>query len=251
MKKARSIAMFSLTICLAAVTMTACGKAKPLTDDSQVPAGSVAPSASVAPAASVVPATESPCAKVVEATPAESKSSDVKSWTAAPEMSIDVAKTYCAVVQTSKGSVTLELFAKDAPKTVNNFVFLAKNNFYNGIIFHRILETFMIQTGDPTGTGGGDPGYKFEDELTGPHKYVEGVVAMANSGPNTNGSQFFINTVDNTANLQNNYTIFGQVAAGMDTVKKIAATPVAAGPSGENSSPTEKVTIDSVTIVEL
>lgn len=248
MKKAHSIVLFSLIICLAAVTMTACGKVKPLTE-SQSAAPSQAPAASVAPTATVAPV-ESPCTKVVQASPTESTSAAEKSWKTAPAMSIDVNKTYCAVVQTSKGSFTLELFAKDAPKTVNNFVFLAKNNFYNGIVFHRILETFMIQTGDPTGTGGGGPGYSFEDELTGPHKYVEGVVAMANAGPNTNGSQFFVNTVDNSKNLPKDYSIFGQVVAGMDTVKKIAATPVTAGPSGEKSSPTEKVTIDSVQIVE-
>ncbi|MEX2461337.1 MAG: peptidylprolyl isomerase [Paenibacillaceae bacterium] len=243
MKKVRSIVLLSLTICLA-VSMSACGKVKPLTEGE-----TTAPAALVAPAATT--AVESPCAKVVQASPSEHADAAVKSWTSPPAMSIDVNKTYCAVVQTSKGSFTLELFAKDAPKTVNNFVFLAKNNFYDGIIFHRIIETFMIQTGDPTGTGRGGPGYKFEDELTSPYKYVEGIVAMANSGPNTNGSQFFINTVDNTQNLGNLYSIFAKVAVGMDTVKKIAATPVEAGADGNISSPTEKVTIDSVQIVEL
>jgi cyclophilin family peptidyl-prolyl cis-trans isomerase len=246
MAKVRSILLLSLIICLAAVTMSACGKAKALTE-SESAAPPTAPAASVAP-------TDSPCAKVVQASPSDNKSAAVKSWDKPPAMAIDVNKTYCAVVQTSKGSFTLELFAKDAPKTVNNFVFLAKNNYYNGIIFHRIIENFMIQTGDPTGTGSGNPGYSFEDELTGPHKYVEGIVAMANGGPshpNTNGSQFFINTADNTQNLTNNYSIFAQVAAGMDIIKKIAATPVTANPTGENSLPTEKVTIDSVTIIEL
>jgi cyclophilin family peptidyl-prolyl cis-trans isomerase len=253
MTKVRSILLLSLILCLAAVTMSACGKVKPLTEG-QSAAPSQAPAASIAPAATIVPTAvpaESPCAKVVQATPADTKISDVKTYAAAPAMSIDVSKTYCAIVQTSKGSFTLELFAKDAPKTVNNFVFLAKNNFYNGIIFHRIMQSFMIQTGDPLGTGGGGPGYEFEDELTGPQKYLEGTVSMANSGPNTNGSQFFIDTVDNTQNLQRLYSIFGQVVAGMDTVKKIAATPVGPDPRGENSVPTEKVTIDSIQIIEL
>jgi cyclophilin family peptidyl-prolyl cis-trans isomerase len=160
-------------------------------------------------------------------------------------MSIDVNKTYCAVVQTNKGSFTLELFAKDAPKTVNNFVFLAKNNFYNGIIFHRIIKGFMVQTGDPTGTGTGGPGYQFDDELNGPHTYEQGIVAMANAGPNTNGSQFFICTVDDTKALENLYSIFAKVAVGMETVKIIEATPV------QGSSPTEEVKIENIQIVEL
>ncbi|QGR00149.1 peptidylprolyl isomerase [Paenibacillus psychroresistens] len=223
--------------------MSACGKVKNLTEGQSV-APSQAPAASVAPAAA-----ESLCTKAVQATPVDKTISTVKSYAAAPEMTIDASKTYCAIVQTSKGNLTLELFAKDAPKTVNNFVFLAKNNFYNGIIFHRIIQSFMIQTGDPEGTGAGGPGYSFEDELTGPQNYEPGVVAMANAGANTNGSQFFINTVDNSKNLPKNYSIFGKVVAGMDTVTKIAATPVEAG--GEGSTPTEKVTIDSVQIIEL
>jgi cyclophilin family peptidyl-prolyl cis-trans isomerase len=254
MTKVRSILLLSLILCLAAVTMSACGKVKPLTAG-QSAAPSQAPAASVTPTATVVPTavpTESPCAKVVQASTGDTTIATVKSWDAPPAMSIDVNKTYCAIVQTSKGSITLELFAKDAPKTVNNFVFLAKNNFYNGIIFHRIMQSFMIQTGDPTGTGSGGPGYQFEDELNGPHKYEPGIVAMANSGANTNGSQFFICTGEDSRNLdkQPNYSIFAKVAAGMDIVTKIAATPVGPDSRGENSVPTEKVTIDSVQIVE-
>jgi cyclophilin family peptidyl-prolyl cis-trans isomerase len=247
MKKARSIVMLSLIICLTA-SMVACGKVKPLTQgDNNAPsqaASSAAPSAAPA---------ESACSKTVQASPSDNTSPAVKSWKSPPAMSIDVNKTYCAVVQTNKGSFTLELFAKDAPKTVNNFVFLAKNNFYNGVIFHRVLEKFMIQGGDPTGTGSGGPGYQFEDELNGPHKYVPGIVAMANAGPNTNGSQFFICTGEESKGLDNqpNYSIFGKVAAGMDNVLKIAAVPVQPGSDGANSSPIDKVTIESVQIVEL
>jgi cyclophilin family peptidyl-prolyl cis-trans isomerase len=242
MKKTGSILKFSLILCLAAVTLTACGKTKALTDTSSASAAPVQASAA-----------DLPCSKDLTAllknnasgTPSE------KSWTSPPKMSIDPAKTYCAVVQTNKGSITLQLFAKDAPKTVNNFVFLAKQNFYNGIIFHRIIQSFMIQTGDPLGTGMGDPGYKFEDELNGPYQYEPGIVAMANSGPNTNGSQFFICTGEDSKGLNNqpNYSIFARVASGMETVLKIAATPVKAG--GENSSPAEKVMIENIQIVEL
>jgi cyclophilin family peptidyl-prolyl cis-trans isomerase len=174
-----------------------------------------------------------------------------KSWSSPPAMQIDTNKTYCADVTTSKGTFTIQLYAKDAPKTVNNFVFLSKQGFYDGIIFHRIIKTFMIQTGDPEGTGMGGPGYQFEDEKT-PYKYEPGIVAMANAGPNTNGSQFFICTGDDSKGLnqQPNYTIFGKVTSGMDVVQKIADTPVAVGPSGEPSSPTEKVTINSIKITE-
>jgi cyclophilin family peptidyl-prolyl cis-trans isomerase len=250
MKKASSIVILILMICLASVSMAACGKVKPLTQGDSIAPSQTAPSATPTAAPSAVPA-ESACAKTVQASPNNSSKSTDKSWKVPPAMTIDVKKTYCAVVQTNKGSFTLELFAKDAPKTVNNFVFLAKNNFYNGIIFHRIIETFMIQTGDPQGTGMGGPGYQFEDELNSPYKYEPGTVAMANAGPNTNGSQFFICTGENSKSLPNQYSIFAKVAAGMDTVKKIAATPVQAGPTGESSSPTEKVMIENVQIVEL
>ncbi|MFE5317325.1 peptidylprolyl isomerase [Paenibacillus sp. NPDC056579] len=186
-------------------------------------------------------------------TPAPTSSPQAKkSWSAPPEMKIDQNKTYQATVTTSKGTFKIDLFAKDAPKTVNNFVFLAKEGFYNNVVFHRIIQSFMVQTGDPEGTGRGGPGYKFEDELKKTYSYEPGIVAMANSGPNTNGSQFFICTGEDSKGLnrQPNYTIFGKISEGMDVVNKIAATPVSVGASGEKSSPTEKVTIQSVTITE-
>ncbi|MCJ8011782.1 peptidylprolyl isomerase [Paenibacillus sp. KQZ6P-2] len=185
------------------------------------------------------------------ATPKEEQPQN-KSWTSPPAMQIDTSKNYEAEVKTSKGSFTIQLFAKDAPKTVNNFVFLSKEGFYDNVTFHRIIESFMIQTGDPTGTGAGGPGYSFEDEKTS-YKYEPGIVAMANAGPNTNGSQFFICTGADSEGLnsQPNYTIFGKVTDGMDVVKKIAATPVEPNPdTGEPSKPTEKVTIDSIKINE-
>src|SRR3954465_12118809 len=116
-----------------------------------------------------------------------------KAWDKAPEMKIDQAKTYRATIDTSKGKIVVELFAKDAPKTVNNFVFLAREKFYDGTIFHRVIPQFMIQGGDPTGTGKGGPGYQFENENKDTTRTFEtGVLGMANAGPNTNGSQFFI-----------------------------------------------------------
>jgi len=137
-----------------------------------------------------------------------------QSWNSSPEMEIDQDKSYTAVVKTSEGDITLELFSHDAPKTVNNFVFLARQGYYGDVIFHRVIKGFMIQTGDPTGTGTGGPGYKFADEPVR-RQYTKGTVAMANSGPNTNGSQFFI-VHGATVALPPNYTIFGQVTDGLD-----------------------------------
>ena len=136
-------------------------------------------------------------------------------------MSIDPARKYSATFDTSKGSVVCDLFAKDAPKTVNNFVFLAREGFYNGTVFHRVIADFMVQGGDPTGTGRGGPGYKFEDETIGnPHKHKVGSLSMANAGPNTNGSQFFITHVV-TDWLDGKHTVFGHVTSGQDVVNKI------------------------------
>ncbi len=151
-------------------------------------------------------------------------------------------------INTNKGVITLELFADDAPKTVENFVTLAKKGFYNGVIFHRVISGFMIQGGDPTGTGMGGPGYKFADELdenTASYKkgYVRGTVAMANAGPNTNGSQFFIMHKDYP--LPNAYTIFGRVTAGMDVVDAIAASEV-----NGSDRPINEVVMQKVEVVE-
>ncbi|CCF13480.1 cyclophilin type peptidyl-prolyl cis-trans isomerase/CLD family protein [Brevibacillus laterosporus GI-9] len=175
-----------------------------------------------------------------------------KQYDKAPEMKIDPNKNYEAVVETNKGSFTIQLFAKDAPKTVNNFVFLANDHFYDGVTFHRIIQSFMIQTGDPKGDGTGGPGYSFEDELKNGHSYDKGVVAMANAGPNTNGSQFFIGSGDDVKNLESrpDFTIFGKITAGIDTIDKIAATPVKANAFGEDSMPTETITIQKITVTE-
>ena len=137
-------------------------------------------------------------------------------------MQIDPSKHYTATIDTSLGTMKADLFASDAPITVNNFVFLARQGFYDGVTFHRVIPNFMAQTGDPTGTGTGGPGYRFNDEPV-TRKYVRGTLAMANAGPNTNGSQFFI--VHKDYPLPPNYTIFGKVTDGLDTLDKIATTP--------------------------
>jgi cyclophilin family peptidyl-prolyl cis-trans isomerase len=174
-----------------------------------------------------------------------------KTWNTPPAMIIDAKKKYTAAFDTSLGAFKVELFASESPKTVNNFVFLAKQKFYDGIIFHRIIKTFMAQTGDPTGTGCGGPGYQFQDELPVKHPYEVGMVAMANSGPNTNGSQFFICTGADARFLdhQPNYTQFGKVVEGMDTVNKIAGVQVMFS-NGEVSRPQTPPVIKSIMVTE-
>jgi len=142
-------------------------------------------------------------------------------WDSPPEIQIDASKTYTAIIETNKGVIELELYPQHAPKTVNNFVFLAGKGFYDGLSFHRVISNFMIQGGDPTGTGGGGPGYKFEDEVAeNPLKHEKGVISMANAGPNTNGSQFFI-THAPQPHLNGNHTVFGKVTEGQDVVDSI------------------------------
>jgi peptidyl-prolyl cis-trans isomerase B (cyclophilin B) len=149
------------------------------------------------------------------------QASERKQYDKPPEMTIDVNKTYVATFETARGKIVCELFAKDAPKTVNNFVFLAREGFYDGTTFHRVIQDFMVQGGDPTATGRGGPGYKFDDEIDGnPHRFQVGSLAMANAGPNTNGSQFFITRVV-TGWLDGKHTIFGQVLEGQDVVEDI------------------------------
>lgn len=164
-----------------------------------------------------------------------------------PSLTVDKSKKYTAVMKTTEGTITINLHVSDTPVTVNNFVYLTKQNFYDNTIFHRVIKGFMIQGGDPTGTGAGGPGYRFNDEpFTG--EYKRGVVAMANAGPNTNGSQFFIMHADYP--LPKNYVIFGDVIGGIDTVDKIAEAPTSQNGMGENSKPVNPVKIESVTINE-
>ena len=147
-----------------------------------------------------------------------------------------------ATMQTNQGTIELQLFDEDAPKTVENFKKLAQDGFYNGVIFHRVIPDFMIQGGDPTGTGSGGPGYQFEDEFND-HKVERGALAMANAGPNTNGSQFFIVTADACPWLDGKHTVFGEVTSGMDVVDAISNAD-----TGPGDKPREEIRIESVSL---
>ena len=149
-----------------------------------------------------------------------------------------------ATLHTSEGAIELELYPEDAPKTVENFVKLARDGFYDGVIFHRVIPDFMIQGGDPTGTGTGGPGYQFEDELN-EHRVVRGALAMANAGPNTNGSQFFIVTAEAAPWLDGKHTVFGRVTSGMDVVDRISQADRDA-----NDRPREEITIERVELAD-
>ncbi|MFA5047671.1 MAG: peptidylprolyl isomerase [Patescibacteria group bacterium] len=167
--------------------------------------------------------------------------------TTMPTTIIDKAKSYTAVLKTDQGTIEIALNTKDTPITANNFVWLAKKNFYDNTVFHRVIKGFMIQGGDPRGDGTGGPGYKFNDEaFTG--EYTRGTVAMANAGPNTNGSQFFILQADYP--LPKSYVIFGHVTKGLDVVDKIANAPTVIGADGALSKPVLPVVVKSVTIIE-
>jgi cyclophilin family peptidyl-prolyl cis-trans isomerase len=166
-----------------------------------------------------------------------------KQYDSAPELTIDLAKDYSAVIHTTAGDISVDLFASNAPQTVNNFAFLANDGFYDDVIFHRTIKGFMIQGGDPTGSGRGGPGYRFRDEFHDKTSYNRGTLAMANAGPNTNGSQFFIMHAD--YGLPNAYTIFGEVTDGMDVVDAIAEAPV-----GAQDRPNDPVTITGIDITE-
>jgi peptidylprolyl isomerase len=165
-----------------------------------------------------------------------------------PEMEIILTNKYTATFDTSKGPITVELFADKTPRTVNNFVALARKGFYDNTVFHRIIEGFMIQGGDPKGDGTGGPGYKFDDESF-EGEYTRGTIAMANAGPDTNGSQFFIMHED-TLSLPKNYVIFGKVTEGLDTVDAIAESPVSTSMSGEKSKPVTPIKVKTITIDE-
>lgn len=177
----------------------------------------------------------------------QTKTMEPTNITKPQEVTIDSTKTYEATLATSKGDIIISLHAKETPITVNNFVYLARQGFYDNTIFHRTIKDFMIQGGDPKGDGTGGPGYKFDDEaFTG--SYKKGIVAMANSGPNTNGSQFFIMHADYP--LPPNYVIFGEVTKGIEVVDAIATAPVKASRFGELSVPVTPVTVKSITIRE-
>ncbi len=166
-----------------------------------------------------------------------------KQYSSPPPMVIDTEKSYLATLETEKGNVKVELYDDAAPNTVNNFVFLAKEGFYDGIAFHRVLPGFMAQGGDPTGTGAGGPGYNFEDEITEELKHDSaGILSMANSGPNTNGSQFFI-TYTPQPQLDGKHTVFGKVVEGMDLVATFAPRDPSQNPGYEGTK-IKKITIE-------
>ena len=181
-------------------------------------------------------------AKPLPCPPATGAASRVTKFPAAPPMCINPQGTYNATVTTDVGTFVIKLDPTIAPKTVNNFVYLARYHFYDGVIFHRVIPGFVVQGGDPTGTGTGGPGYTFADELPAPGAYKIGTVAMANSGKNTNGSQFFIVVGASGTQLPNSYSIFGQVTSGMSVVNQIAADGAASG------TPTKVHKMISVTI---
>ncbi len=164
----------------------------------------------------------------------------MKQYKKAPDLTIDKTKKYTATIQTSAGTMVAELFAAEVPVTVNNFVFLANDHYYDGVIFHRVIEGFMIQGGDPEGSGRGGPGYRFNDEPV-KRKYLRGTLAMANAGPNTNGSQFFVMHKDYP--LPPNYTIFGKLTSGENVVDSIATAK-----TGANDRPVNPVSITGITI---
>ena len=173
--------------------------------------------------------------------------SNNKVYDSMPEMNIDISKKYTAVIKTSMGDMSVEFFTEDAPMTVNNFINLSRDGYYDNVIFHRVISGFMIQGGDPSGTGHGEmgkyPGYKFEDELNNQRSYEKGILAMANAGPDTNGSQFFIMHVDYPLPYQ--YTIFGLVTEGLDIIDKIASVE-----TGDGDKPVNDVVIESIEIKE-
>lgn len=230
----RSVSRPALFVTLAALTISACGQSSSGVDPTAEPTNT-------ATATEVPETTEEP--EFYEG------SGEVPQWNEPPEMQLEEGVDYQARIQTNKGEILVDLLESDAPITVNNFVFLAREGYYENVPFHRVVSGFVIQSGDPTGTGSGGPGYEFQDEpVVG--DYERGVLAMANRGPNTNGSQFFITLDDLSGRLPKAYTIFGQVVDGMDSVDEIAAVPVQQGAGGEMSSPTEPVFIENVEILE-
>ena len=175
---------------------------------------------------------------------ADGSSPKVASFDEAPPMCIDPAHRYSAEMVTSKGAMRISLDAIAAPVTVNSFVFLARYHYFDGVVFHRIIPGFVLQGGDPTGTGRGGPGYRFNDELPKPGRYEIGSLAMANAGPNTNGSQFFVISGPQGVALPPSYSLFGKVISGLDVVASIDAV------GSRSGTPKEPVTIESVTITE-
>jgi cyclophilin family peptidyl-prolyl cis-trans isomerase len=231
----------ALILLVALVSTVAAGTAPSSTRDEPASAGAAVsdtPDPSGTPDGTTDPSADP------SATDQETTVADLQ-WSQPPALTIDPTKDLRAIVRTDRGDITIQLFAEQSPRTVNNFVFLAGQGFYDGVIFHRVIRGFMIQGGDPTGTGRGGPGYRFDDELSAARVrgYTRGIVAMANAGPNTNGSQFFIMHAD--YGLPPAYSVFGEVLEGLEVVDAIATTA-----TDGSDRPLEQVTIRSVEIVE-
>lgn len=215
-------------------------------------AAAVAPQATpgASPAAQGTPGASPAAAAGCWASP-PTMASGYMQWDSAPQMVIDPARTYTATIETNRGDIVIQLAADTAPVTVNNFVCLARAGYYDVTIFHRIIQGFMIQGGDPTGTGTGGPGYQINDELPqGDTPYMRGTIAMANAGPNTNGSQFFIVHQDQPVEFPKSYSIFGQVTSGIEILDALTTVPVADNGRGEMSRPLATVGIKTTTITE-
>lgn len=235
---------------VAAVALAACGGSGQ-SNVVTAPAGLAGTAQAIASAAPAGAVSTVQAAATTAGGSASDPASRNNKYKAPPPMTIDKAKKYTATIVTNKGTMKADLYPDIAPITVNSFVFLANEKFYDGVIFHRVVPGFVIQGGDPTGTGTGGPGYKFNDEPIPDNRgYERGTLAMANSGPNTNGSQFFICLDNLTAKnaLPKKYNLFGKVTEGLDTLDKILAVPRTQGRDDAQSKPTEKVFMQTVTI---
>lgn len=246
----RRAALLTISMAASAALVAACGSNSAATSTPKAAQSSAARSNPTAVSKPAAAAQNQSAPAKSAAAPGKDASVTKKQYSSPPEMKLDPNKQYTATMKTSMGTIKIQLFAKEAPVTSNNFAFLARDGFYDGVVFHRVIKGFMIQGGDPTGTGTGGPGYRFQDELPTNLDYEPGVVAMANAGPNTNGSQFFIMDGDLRGKLPKNYSIFGKVVEGQDVVQKIASVPVRPNSQGEPSSPVTPVRIETVTIDE-
>lgn len=225
----------ALTLVLVVGLVAACGDGEEDVDPTEPPRNTETATEVVeAVGASTAPPTKGP--------------DELMQWESPPPLALEPGVDYRARMTTNFGEIVVDLFEEEAPNTVNNFVFLANEGYYQNVPFHRIIAGFMIQSGDPTGTGAGGPGYRFNDEPI-VRDYTKGTLAMANAGPNTNGSQFFITHIDLSGRLDKKYTIFGTVVEGLDVVDQIAQVPVGPSATGEVSSPTEPAFIESIEVI--
>lgn len=235
------------TAAAALVLLTGCGNATQSPGTATTGSATSAPTGTPEATGSATTGAEAPTSAAAGQStcpPAGGTGQRATTFTAPPPMCIDPKKTYTATVKTDKGTFTIALDPAKAPKTVNNFVFLARNHFYDGIVFHRVIPGFMNQTGDPEGTGMGGPGYEFADELPKAGEYKVGSVAMANAGPDTNGSQFFVVTGPNGVSLPPQYSLFGQVTSGMEVLHAIEKD------GSESGHPSTQHQMEKVTVTE-